>query len=558
MNQTCIKLFLLLTISFLCFNCEKENRFEEEQLEISKNQAHLNPFNVTTLESSEIQANTKLTNKLNKLNEKWNPSNIYAKNGKDKYSVKYDLKVHTNLCKYIESTDGNYHSYTFTVTRPNNKGNVENLVVSLEPNGSYSLVLLNYDWTKGDYESIRQGHVGEISGKITSTLIEDEELTDILFGKERTPIDYDYTNNICVELIYEYCIYGNEDHMGGREENGSRCPGYSSENVLGSGGGCTGGSTPSGGDDGNSTGESGDSTTGYGGTGGGNNTGSTPSNNPVTIPILAWESVEWCMNSGLGEDYLSADTLTWLQDQDEFDIVPISIFLNENNCNDAAKEFTKLAIDALIGREIESFEEAKIIFEANFAPNTDDTEKIDPNEELKCFDLTKRAKLTVYVQQPEENTAEIYTLQNGPGHAFIGIEQGNIRRQLGFYPESSSNEAFVGIGIDHDSELRNNYNYLYHISISKNITSSQLTKITEYIKKFPNTYNVNKYACADFAIEIGNLGDMNLSSTTVSKLTYKGRSPGKLGQEIRAMNSDANKTISKIKSNSPNKQGDCN
>ena len=193
-----------------------------------------------------------------------------------------------------------------------------------------------------------------------------------------------------------------------------------------------------------------------------------------------------------------------------------------------------------------------------FSIDLSNTSKIDPIEELKCFDLTKGAKLIIYVQQPEENSSTIYSGQNGPGHAFIGIEQNSIVRQLGFYPESGANSAFVGVGKPYKSELRSNNDYLYHVSISKVISSSQLTSITNYIKKFPEIYDVNNYACTDFAIKIGNLAGMGLPSTTMESWPFKGRSPGQLGQEIRAMDSDGIKTISKTKSISPSKKGDCN
>jgi hypothetical protein len=185
------------------------------------------------------------------------------------------------------------------------------------------------------------------------------------------------------------------------------------------------------------------------------------------------------------------------------------------------------------------------------------TAKIDPDKELKCYDLTKSAKLTIYVQQPNENTNDIIG-SNSVGHAFIGIEQNGIVRQLGFYPESGANTALVSVGVDYDSELRDNNNYLYHVSISKNISNNQLTSIVNYIKNTPNTYNVNNYACTDFAIKIGNLGAMNLPLTTISSFTFSGRSPGKLGQEIRAMNSNNTVTINKNKNNSPKSNGTCN
>lgn len=187
----------------------------------------------------------------------------------------------------------------------------------------------------------------------------------------------------------------------------------------------------------------------------------------------------------------------------------------------------------------------------------DDTEKIDPKEELKCFDTSKKAKLTVYVQQPEENTAEILGA-NSVGHAFIGLEQGNFIRNIGFYPVSDANRSLVGVGKTYDSEIRTNNDYMYHVSISREITSVELTNIVNYINKFPSKYNVSSYACADFAITVGNLGSLNLPSTTVSTWLFNGRSPGQLGQEIRQRNSDNEVTVSKTKSNSPEKTGKCN
>lgn len=243
---------------------------------------------------------------------------------------------------------------------------------------------------------------------------------------------------------------------------------------------------------------------------------------------------------------------------------PIYIYEGKEECDDQGNCTPLLywaqaqAADSIQNINLDNgFDEEIITSNTNFNLNSIGTNKINPNEELKCFDLTKEAKLTVYVQQPTENTNEIVSRENGPGHAFIGLEQNGIIRQIGFYPESSANEIFVGVGIDHDSELRDN-NYLYHVSISKNISSTQLTSISDYIKNFPKIYNVNNYACTDFAIKIGNIGGMKLPSTSVSSLTFEGRSPGKLGQEIRFMNSDSTKTINKNKSNSPNKEGTCN
>lgn len=170
------------------------------------------------------------------------------------------------------------------------------------------------------------------------------------------------------------------------------------------------------------------------------------------------------------------------------------------------------------------------------------TKKVDLKEELKCFDKKLGANLIIYVQQPNENTEDIIGA-NSVGHAFIGIEQNGIIRQLGFYPSQASNSALVAVGKTYSSEIRGNYNYLYHVSISKSISATELNSVINYIENYPKNYNVNTFACTDFAIGVGNIGGMPLKSTTVSSFTFSGRSPGKLGQEIRSMNSASGLTV---------------
>jgi hypothetical protein len=185
------------------------------------------------------------------------------------------------------------------------------------------------------------------------------------------------------------------------------------------------------------------------------------------------------------------------------------------------------------------------------------TKKVDPKEELKCFKTSEGAKLKIYVQQPNENTSDVIGA-NSVGHAFVGIEQNGIVRQLGFYPTGSSNSALVAVGSSYPSEIRDNNNYLYHVSISNNISPAQLNAIINYIGNYPSTYNVNSYACTDFAIKVGNLGGIPLNSTTVSQLLFSGRSPGQLGQEIRGMSQVNGMQISTTKAMSPQSKGTCN
>ncbi|GGD19426.1 hypothetical protein [Hyunsoonleella pacifica] len=230
----------------------------------------------------------------------------------------------------------------------------------------------------------------------------------------------------------------------------------------------------------------------------------------------------------------------------------IQLFLKDNNFSNESINIAKALIDIFRENTGLSFEEA--LLKANIVIVDAGQPKIDPEKELECFDLNQGAKLIVYVQQPRENSDAIVG-PNEVGHAFIGIEQGEIVRQVGFYPDSEV--GLTGVGDDYNSAIKTNYDYLYHVSISQDISKDQLTSIVNYIIDFPATYNTNDYACTDFAIAVGNKGGMKLPSTTVGSLLFEGRSPGQLGQEIRAMESTPTRTITTKKGKSPNRKGDC-
>ncbi|MRX39065.1 hypothetical protein GJU43_07240 [Flavobacterium sp. LC2016-23] len=183
-------------------------------------------------------------------------------------------------------------------------------------------------------------------------------------------------------------------------------------------------------------------------------------------------------------------------------------------------------------------------------------EKIDPKEETKCFDKTKPAVLTVYVQQPNENTRDKIGA-NSVGHTFIGIQQGTIQRLIGFYPDSP-NASLIS---SQKSELHDNSNTLYHVSISIGIDADKLSSIINYINDYSKTYDLNNYNCSDFAIGAAEKGGLKLPKTTGSYnaviVNFKGRNPGDLGQDIRNMNIPGGVTKSVIKGNAPKKKGGC-
>lgn len=183
-------------------------------------------------------------------------------------------------------------------------------------------------------------------------------------------------------------------------------------------------------------------------------------------------------------------------------------------------------------------------------------EKIDPKEETKCFDKTKPAVLTVYVQQPNENKRDKMG-ENSVGHTFIGIQQGTIQRIIGFYPDSP-NASLIS---SQKSELHDNSNTLYHVSISIGVDADKLSSLINYINDYSKTYDLNNYNCSDFAIGAAEKAGLKLPKTTGSYnaviVNFKGRNPGDLGQDIRNMNIPGGATKSVTKGNAPKKKGGC-
>ncbi|MES2061127.1 MAG: hypothetical protein V4456_04355 [Bacteroidota bacterium] len=182
--------------------------------------------------------------------------------------------------------------------------------------------------------------------------------------------------------------------------------------------------------------------------------------------------------------------------------------------------------------------------------------KIDPKKETKCFDKTQTAKMTIYVQQPNPNTRDMMGT-NSVGHTFVGITQGGITRSFGFYPDSPT-AAVLG---SQTSEIHDNSAELYHVSIAKDISAAQLTSVINYINNYPPTYTLSSYNCTDFALGVAANGGLNLPSTTGTTtqlgLTFTGRNPGDLGEDIRNMTLPPGAVRSQGQSHAPNKSGTC-
>jgi len=428
-------------------------------------------------------------------------------------------------------------------------------VLSLQNDGTYKIALVTYTITAQEKQSILNEGTINLEDKITITYIDDENLINNLLNKATT-------TEQCLVYDYSYGACDNRDtyiHESQPFANGGMCTG-STQTIIGASydmdcldGISTDNGFPGSGTVSTNTGTSTNNQT--------NNGGADPTHIVVTAPVVLqpWQQVVSCLNTvnETGSNGYTPGMATWLQTQPKNVVGLINSLLQTNNCNSNSQINSILIIQTMMANSNLTIEQA--IFETTngLAVNLINSEAIDIEKELECFNLNQEAKLTIYMQQPTENT-DIVIGQNQTGHAFIGIEQNGVIRQFGYYPETGASQALLAVGVDYTPEIRRNNNYLYHVSISQNISSSQLTEIVNYAINYPTPYNVNNYACTDYAIEIGNLGGMNLPSTTVNYITFSGRSLGVLGQEVRAMDSNETRTITTNSTNSPSSQGDCN
>ncbi|MNQ85722.1 hypothetical protein D3C85_1008950 [compost metagenome] len=146
---------------------------------------------------------------------------------------------------------------------------------------------------------------------------------------------------------------------------------------------------------------------------------------------------------------------------------------------------------------------------------------------------------------------------NSVGHTFVGIKQGGVTRLFGFYPDSQ----YASLLGSQSSEIHNNSNTLYHVSISTTVNASQLGAAINYINNYPSQYDLNKYNCTDFAIGVAQKGGLNLPQTTGSYdagvIKFEGRNPGDLGQDLRNAQLPQGVTRNTTKGNAPKKSGGC-
>ncbi len=227
-----------------------------------------------------------------------------------------------------------------------------------------------------------------------------------------------------------------------------------------------------------------------------------------------------------------------------------------SNTNSKTKYYAKESEDCAVKvteEIIEGWPEEIKLFEVIEGPAI-------PNivEYLKCFDSAKGATFTIYVKQPKVNKSDTWS---GPvwdadvGHTFISITQGSTSRVMGLYPASSvspfsSNPSVSRLLVDNAGDD-------FDVSLTINITASQLSKLRSEITGDNSNYNLNTYNCTDFGLRMGNLFSMNIPDSTGTWPGGGGSNPGNLGQDIRSMSLNSGITRNTTGGKAVSKSGTC-
>ncbi|MBQ0770188.1 MAG: hypothetical protein KBT58_12940 [Bizionia sp.] len=256
---------LLFGVTFVLSSCQKDD--DLIQIEQNKN-SNQTDFIISKIDKSKLAENTTLTRKLTKLSS--NLRNKKSNNSQNKTLVsnEYGFTINTSYATYIESVDKTYHSYTFYIQRDVEIEMLENLLVSLEPDGTYKTSIISYNITAAEKEDISNNIYVDITNKVSSTVINDEGIISDIFNKAADCSGY---------VLLEWCS-GPAGHDGAN--NYADCTAYNSDRMyygcgFPGGGGSTAGST---GNTSPNTGDTSGSQTNNGGSGG------SSSNGGVTTP----------------------------------------------------------------------------------------------------------------------------------------------------------------------------------------------------------------------------------------------------------------------------------
>ncbi|WP_028284237.1 AHH domain-containing protein [Olleya marilimosa] len=175
---------LVLTLFLNLTNCSKDEDYQINDQQVKSESKVL----VKKISRQEVYSNPVLANNLSKYCGEKSNNQIKGEeysnaNSKIIYNSDLNIAINDQVANFLQSTDGSYHSYTFNVINYNDLSAKSNLLLSLQPDGSYLEVLINYDLSDQQLEAFNTTGLLPENVEITSQLLENGTFTTSLFAK---------------------------------------------------------------------------------------------------------------------------------------------------------------------------------------------------------------------------------------------------------------------------------------------------------------------------------------------------------------------------------------
>lgn len=400
---------LFLIVPLLLFNCQNDDldNLENEKNNQIQSEAR---FKTYLHKQPKIQQNQNLSIQLIELQK-----SILENKEKSVNADLYDFTVQTEYASYIEATDGSFHSYTFPIVRDVDNELLENLVLTLEEDQSYSALLISYTLTNQELNDIRNNIEIDLTGKSTITEITDEYLIiEVLANKT---CGYEAEQTCAFEIHPTYVEYNcNTQYV------------YTCNEIQDS----SGGSLPNNND---------------GSLGGGGGLGGTATN-PVNQNLLNWEDFIDQLDRVV-RDYIQFDLVLNTQ---------IYQYLIANDFSDDAEEFAERTLEIVIELEDNPFYLLEI--DCNQLPNWQTLaqhhapqsvqDKINnlPSGTFNDFEIQSLEDANGTMVNLDYFSVNITTLPNDPstGQQFTADEfQDYFRRNINDFVDGSTFEPYCEI-----------------------------------------------------------------------------------------------------------------
>jgi len=171
---------LLLCVSFQFISCDKDDTAIVNETIVTQRTG--SDYSVTKISFKDFDNNQKVISKLSDIRTKSKQTN--STSSKSVSSTNNDFTIYTEEVTYMESSDGTYHSYTFPIIRNEPINGLENLLLSLQEDGSYKASIVTYDLNNEELENLNSGILSGLTDKVSEASLEDEQLVSNILARE--------------------------------------------------------------------------------------------------------------------------------------------------------------------------------------------------------------------------------------------------------------------------------------------------------------------------------------------------------------------------------------